>query len=313
MKKLDLTYRDRTFTVEVPDSRLTKRQTKILQRDIPVTLDGTDLTVTIEARFDDECGNGHNSFFLKAWAYEANKPKIDRYWRQLSEEAIAHHFPEYAHLLKWNHTSTDGPMAYLSNTLYHACDRDHNGQRAGDPVQTDIVVALEVKGEKHTHTIPIYEPNPFSSTANNFPAFWEAINNEGGFHKMRLFNKPTNERTVLTLVCGAHSLHGGTKLHPRDIDTGYAVSGFTFLTEAMQKEGLQTVVDLWNGRADLVLHAEVKEVSEGYPPDLEAARRSAVWLDATIEQLQDVDLLVARLPALMQEFKADMESLGFVY
>lgn len=300
--KLELNHALDSFTVEVPDSCLTKQQTKVLQRDTPVTLGGTKLTVTVEARFDDECGNGHNSFFLKAWAYEANKPKLDRYWRQLSGEAIAQLFPEYAHLLKWDNTSTDGPMAYLSNTLYHACDRDHNGKRAGDPVRTDIVVAIEVKGEKHTHTIPVYEPNPFSSTANNFPAFWEAINNEGGSHKMRLFNKPTNERTVLTLVCGEHSLHGGTKLHPRDIDTGYAV-----------KDSLQTVVDLWNGRADLVLHAEVKEVSEGYLPDLKAARRSAVWLDATIEQLQDVDALVARFPALMEEFKRDMESLGFIY
>lgn len=300
--KLKLNHARDSYTVEVPDSRLTNRQTKILQRDIPVTLDGTDSTVTIEARFDDECGNGHNSFFLKAWAYEANKPKIERYWQQLSEESIAKHFPEYAHLLKWNHTSTDGPMAYLSNTLYHACDRDHNGQRAGDPVQTDMVVALEVKGEKHTHTIPVYEPNSFSPTANNFPAFWEAINNEGGFHKMYLFNKLAGEGTVLTLVCGTHSLHGGTKLHPRDIDTGYAV-----------KDSLQTVVDLWNGRADLVLHAEVKKVSEGYPSDLGAAQRSAVWLDATIEQLQSVDLLVARLPTLMKEFKQDMESLGFIY
>lgn len=302
MKKLELSHARDSYTVEVPDSRNTWQQTKILQRDIPVTLDGTDSTVTIEARFDDECGNGHNSFFLKAWAYEANKPKIDRYWRQLTEEAIAHHFPEYAHLLKWNNTSTDGPMAYLSNTLYHACDRDHNGQRAGDPVHTDMIVALEVKGEKHTHTIPVYEPNSFSPTANNFPAFWEAINNEGGFHKMRLLNKPTKVGTALTLVCGAHSLHGGTRLHPRDIDTGYG-----------NPEGLRTLVDLWNGRADLVLHAEVKKVSEGYPPDLKAARRSAVWLDATIEQLQSVDLLVARLPTLMEEFKRDMESLGFIY
>lgn len=300
--KLNLNHALDSFTVEVPDSRLTRQQTKILQRDIPVTLGGTKLTVTVEARFDDECGNGHNSFFLKAEAYEANKPKLDRYWRQLSGRAIAQLFPEYAHLLKWDNTSTDGPMAYLSNTLYHACDRDHEGKRAGDPVQTDMVVALEAKGEKRTHAIPVYEPNPFSPTANNFPEFWEAINNEGGFHKMRLLNKPTNERTILTLVCGKHSLHGGTKLRPCNIDTGYAV-----------KDSLQTVVDLWNGRADLVLHAEVKKVSEGHPPDLEAARRSAVWLDATIEQLQSVDLLVARLPTLMEEFKQDMESLGFIY
>ena len=47
--------------------------------------------------------------------------------------------------------------------------------------------------------------------------------------------------------------------------------------------------------------------------DLDAARRSAIWPDATLEQLQDKNALVERLPALMEAFKRDVESLGFVY
>jgi len=54
-------------------------------------------------------------------------------------------------------------------------------------------------------------------------------------------------------------------------------------------------------------------IGEGKEPELELARSSAIWPDATIEQLQDKDLLLARLPKLLQEFKEAVESLGFVY
>jgi hypothetical protein len=64
------------------------------------------------------------------------------------------------------------------------------------------------------------------------------------------------------------------------------------------------------------LSAEYEPVwieGEGKKSDLEAARSCAVWPDATLDQLQDKDALLARLPALMAEFKAAVESLGFVY
>ena len=48
-------------------------------------------------------------------------------------------------------------------------------------------------------------------------------------------------------------------------------------------------------------------------PNIEAARSCAVWPDATLEQLQDEKLLMQRLPALMQEFKKDIEALGFIF
>jgi len=53
--------------------------------------------------------------------------------------------------------------------------------------------------------------------------------------------------------------------------------------------------------------------SEGKEPELELARSSAVWLEATLEQLQDENLLKARLPKLMADFKTMVESLGFIY
>lgn len=41
--------------------------------------------------------------------------------------------------------------------------------------------------------------------------------------------------------------------------------------------------------------------------NLKDARRSAVWPDATLEQLQDVGALEARLPDLLAEFQRDMK------
>jgi hypothetical protein len=57
-------------------------------------------------------------------------------------------------------------------------------------------------------------------------------------------------------------------------------------------------------------------IGEGKARELEAARRAAVWPDATDEQLclprdELKALLEARLPALLADFRADVESIGF--
>ncbi|MDQ0301381.1 hypothetical protein [Ancylobacter polymorphus] len=59
-------------------------------------------------------------------------------------------------------------------------------------------------------------------------------------------------------------------------------------------------------------------VGEGKARELDKARNAAVWPDATDEELsrEPADLraaLVARLPALLQAFRADMEAIGFLW
>ena len=61
-----------------------------------------------------------------------------------------------------------------------------------------------------------------------------------------------------------------------------------------------------------------KRVGEGKIRDLDSARKTAVWPDATDEELMQEPkalkaALLARLPALMAKFKADIEFLGFKY
>jgi hypothetical protein len=57
----------------------------------------------------------------------------------------------------------------------------------------------------------------------------------------------------------------------------------------------------------------VKQYHEGKERQFDLARKSAIWPEATDEELMSDDLedrLIARLPALLAEFRRDMESLG---
>lgn len=99
----------------------------------PIDGYGRDARLTVKVRFDDSCGNGHNTFAITA---EVQRP----YARDIEAGGCLHAditrvFPELAHLIKWHLCSTDGPLHYLSNTVYRAGERDHNGLRKGESRQ----------------------------------------------------------------------------------------------------------------------------------------------------------------------------------
>jgi len=85
----------------------------------------------VEIQFDDECRNGHASFAITGdWVHELGR-------RHGEMGGCIHHlieagFPEFAKLIKWHLSSTDGPMHYIANTVYHAGDMDYNGLRKGE-------------------------------------------------------------------------------------------------------------------------------------------------------------------------------------
>ena len=70
-------------------------------------------------------------------------------------------------------------------------------------------------------------------------------------------------------------------------------------------------------KPDLSEYYEIKPVlGEGKEPDLNAARHSAIWPEATDNELYADDLkerLEARLPGLLAEFQKTMENLGFTF
>jgi hypothetical protein len=61
------------------------------------------------------------------------------------------------------------------------------------------------------------------------------------------------------------------------------------------------------------LRAEEKEATAARAPDIEAARACAIWPGATLEQLRDENALKERAPFLAGEFRAAVESLGFIF
>ncbi len=198
--------------MNLPESKLTKKQTKTFTKQLP-----GNRRIEATVRYDDQCGNGHNSFAITGNIYENGRHTSGG----CLHEDISKHFPELAPLIKWHLVSSDGPMLYIANTTYHATE---HGPLDGYLYFEDKEAGISPKCMKAGKLDSLY------AIAKRNP----------------LYSVKVDEKTAKAA-------------------------------------------------------------------NLEAARSCAVWPDATLEQLLDKQALKARLPALMAEFKADIESLGFTY
>lgn len=197
----------------------------------------------VTVRFDDQCKNGHNTFSITGRTLKLRDgvPVSEESGGCIHDE-IAEAFPELAHLIPWHLCSTDGPMHYVANTVFHAGDRDCYGLR---------------KGEQR----PITGPD--------------------GKRSYEL---------VTVLPDGRVAGYGEV---PKYIKEGEQP------TEMPRLE-----YRLWC------------RTGEGKARELDAARRTAVWPDATDEQLSAEPgalkaMLEKRLPWLLSSFRVDMEACGF--
>jgi len=233
---------------------LIKNQTRQFRADY--TDDGEPRTLIATVRHDDQRGNGHNTFSITAELYEPHPHRGEPTIRHESgktlwlcsggqlQDEIRKHIPELAPLLKWHLVSTDGPLHYIANTVYHASDRDHRGLRKG-----------ECKQLRNGRT-----------------------------------NKPVWQRVM------------------RDA-SGEIVSDGSGSWMDSHEQPTEELTAAWE---------PVWIEGEGKARELDHARSSAVWPDATDEELTAAPeeltaALQARLPALMAEFRAAVESLGFTY
>jgi len=225
-------------------SVLTEKQKKKYRADY-IDDDGKPGVIIATVRYDDRCGNGHNSFAITADVYglerhpgeptttHKNGKRLWCWGGGCMHDEVARYLPELAPYVKWHLCASDGPMHYVANTVYHAGDKDCHGLRKGETRQ--------IQNGRTGELCWILEPT------KKLP---ECARGE----------KPTEE-AILRYVP-------------------------------------------W---------CRIGDVKER---DLDAARHSAVWPDATDEELTAPDLdrrLAARLPALLESFCAAVESLGFVY
>jgi hypothetical protein len=227
----------------------------------PFKDEGDHAVIHAEVRFDDECNNGHNTFAITGTIRD-KRYNGDRGYLSggCVHEHIAKSFPELAGLIKWHLTSSDGPMHYIANTLYHAGDRDHNGL---------------LKDEKRQ----------IISGKTKQPC-WElvVINSEGvGISSTPTGDEYRHAETVPLFIIDKHC-EGETP-------------------------PLATPKLKW---------VPWCRVGEGKARELDHARSSAVWPEATDAELsveRDVlkAALIARHPALVQAFREAMDSTGFVW
>ncbi len=267
-------------------SVLTKHQTKTFG---PKTYmeNGIKYRITANVRYDDQCGNGHNSFSITG--------DIDRHngirWIEDAggciHNEIGKHFPELKPFIKWHLTSSDGPMHYVANTMYHARDCDRDGLRPGDAYQ--FFTRLKFDGI------------PFTFKEHE-KGFWAYLAEVGDFNNINVEPVPYDGKDAYNFA------------------PNYSLTGFIKENELKQwyrapfkskREATEFLNALQNSGYEFIKTptAWAKEVT----PNLEFARSSAIWPDATLEQLRDKDLLEARLPKLMADFESAMIKLGFVF
>jgi hypothetical protein len=100
------------------DSILTHKQTKTVEKII--RYDGRDRLAVLNIRWDDDCRNGHNSFAITLAIYSGKTTATRMIAAGCQHDLVVKHFPAYKHLIKWHAVSSDEPMYYVANTVYHA-------------------------------------------------------------------------------------------------------------------------------------------------------------------------------------------------
>ncbi len=236
---------------------------------------GGDEKITCTVRYDDECGNGHNSFSITVWAGGANG------WGGANHEEVRKYFPQLAKYIKWHLMGSDGPMHYIANSLYFA------------RVRENMNLPLNYPTKFNNEIVFVGIPFTFREQKRGFFDYLQSVEDFTGIsvEQIRHIDRPD-------AVFGAnYSFTGFTKK--------WENCPFSTLNEAEQ------FLKALRGNA-----FEIKKIpcefNKAVKPDLDAARNCAVWPEAELEDFTR-GKLEARLPAIIAEFKADVEELGMVF
>lgn len=145
---------------------LTKRQVREFKKKGYRVMNGMLADIYVKVRFDDECGNGHNTLSVTADVYEAGYKSGRRMiMAGCCHEEVLHAFPELKDAVAFHLCSTDGPMHYVANSMYRASDKDCWGlgkgetrqirnSRTGRPIWK--LVPLDVEGNEYRSELKTY-------------------------------------------------------------------------------------------------------------------------------------------------------------
>lgn len=263
----------------------------------PRAITGYGAAIWATVGWDDRCGNGVNSFGITA-RVTAPKPHGHRgRWDSdvaggCMHDEIAKAFPELAPFIKWHLTMADGPMHYMGNVRFHAGIRDCWGCRKGEPRAWDDCVR--------------FGKNPIAHPLKK--SFAHFICEHAPKFDFEVIGIAHEDRPGETYKFGSKYTFGGYGNQWHECPFDSEAEALAFLHALQDCEPVfDKIPTLWG---------------EGKERQLDFARSGAVWPD-----ISDADLIaladgpkeefervmLARLPALMQEFKQAVESLGFTY
>lgn len=251
---------------------------------------GKRASLWVSMRFDDECKNGHDTFAITAHVTVPG----ERDWVACGclHTEIAQVFPELTHLIKWHLVSTDSPMHYVANTIYHASNRDHRGL---------------LKGERST--------NP--RTEEYYIRFGNSPIRHKVSNRLRKFILETLENDGEFIL---DAVPHGPDPHNYTFDDKYQFAGMDCKWHECPFDTMEECREWIDAITGCELHWSSLNsvVGEGKERDFNAARSCGVWPDATDEQLMaEPEVLKAalleRLPELQRQFREAMESIGFVW
>ena len=269
-------------------SKLVSDQRKVFRRSFKSS-DGKNLSLVVYVRYDDSCNNGYNTFAITGDLYDHNKVIISS---GCVHDTIVQHYPEFVPYLKWHLCSSNGPMHYIADTIYLAGERDHWGCLKGEP--------------RYWKKSVKFKDFPIEFCFSREPKFviWLEV-----VKSRNVSGKPTPEQLEIVVVPNSDAKIYGDKYTFSDYRCQWHECPFDSKRE----------IEQWR-TALLEFEYEIvrfpSAFGEGKKRDLDAARRAAVWSDATDEDLTAPGLrerLEARLPALLLEFKAAVEHFGFTF
>lgn len=243
--------------------------------------------MVVTLRFDDNCKNGHLTFAITCDIYEGTRyvgggANHGRIWEV---------FPELRPLIKWHLCSTDGPLHYPTDVLYLAGTKDCYGRRKGEPERWDHVALVG--------TSPIPHKLP--------PKFWKWLQQESESIDADILLYTDQTGPIVAIA------------HPREPESFSPKYTFSEFTDKWHECPFDNVEEAqaWEealGHQLVTLQKRPTAYSNGKEPELKLARSSAIWLDATDEDLKEEGLekrLRDRLPALVSEFNSRMSAIGF--
>lgn len=267
---------------------------KFVSESRPIDGYGTNGQIKVTIRYDDDCENGHESFTIAASVTTRESlRRNDIAAGGCLHDDIAQVFPELEPLIKWHHMNSDGPWGYIGNTVYFAGDRDCWGKRKG-----------EIKSYATTlqfGNFPItYTPK---KSFFEFLRDAETINNDLDLQIVPVEYVPRKGSQDYKfgpkfsfsgmLPVDWYSAPFDTKQDAEQVAQAIRDHGFKFVE----------IPNAWG---------------EGKDREFDKARSSAIWPDATDEQLsleksELTTLLEQRLPGLIAEFKTVIANIGFLF